>query len=133
MTNSNTKKVATKKVNASTELGKKFTNTFNEETKSLSGLIRLCKSNEKINKDLQKFIDKKNEERGTSVSINQVLNTKNIVNNATEKELYKNIAPKDEEGKRIGFEKGERKEMFSSVIIRKTVIRLANIEVKASK
>lgn len=53
---------------------------------SLSGLIRYAKGSGKL--DLENLIDAENKKHGTTVQFGQVANTKNIVANAKESELF---------------------------------------------
>jgi hypothetical protein len=57
--------------------------------------------------------------------LNQVANTKNIVANATERELFKNLSTEKGE-----FIKGEKKSLFSFWLVLLTVGRIAKVEKK---
>jgi hypothetical protein len=98
-------------------------NNWKLATRSMSGLTRYAKGEGA--KDLQKLIDATNKKEGTKVSLNQVANTKNIVANATERELFKNLSTEKGE-----FIKGEKKSLFSFLLVLLTVGRIAKVEKK---
>jgi|TARA_R110002050_G_scaffold686_1_gene4951 hypothetical protein len=93
-------------------------------TRSMSGLTRYAKGEGA--KDLQKLIDATNKKEGVKVSLNQVANTKNIVANATERELNFNANPDKSKGAK--FIKGDKKELFSFWLVLLTVGRIAKVE-----
>jgi len=81
---------------------------FKENTFSLSGLVRYAKADGR--KLLEQVINEYNEKHDTKVTFGQVVNVKNIVKHATDKELNK----KD----------GTKKELFSYWLILQTVGRI---------
>jgi hypothetical protein len=120
------KKVATKKAPKQSEnviLKTQINQNWKLATRSMSGLTRYAKGEGA--KDLQKLIDATNKKEGTKVSLNQVANTKNIVANATERELFKNLSTEKGE-----FIKGEKKSLFSFWLVLLTVGRIAKVEKK---
>lgn len=98
-------------------------NNWKLATRSMSGLTRYAKGEGA--KDLQKLIDATNKKEGVKVSLNQVANVKNIVANATERELFKNLSTEKGE-----FIKGEKKSLFSFWLVLLTVGRIAKVEKK---
>ena len=98
-------------------------NNWKLATRSMSGLVRYAKGEGA--KDLQKLIDATNKKEGVKISLNQVANVKNIVANATERELFKNLS--NEKGE---FIKGEKKSLFSFWLVLLTVGRIAKVEKK---
>ena len=132
------KKVTTKKVterltpkkkavkSESVILKTQVNNNWKLATRSLSGLTRYAKGEGA--KDLQKLIDATNKKEGTKVSLNQVANTKNIVANATERELNFNANPDKSKGAK--FIKGDKKELFSFWLVLLTVGRISKVEKK---
>lgn len=120
------KKVAPKKPAKKSEsviLKTQINNNWKLATRSMSGLVRYAKGEGA--KDLQKLIDATNKKQGTNVSLNQVANVKNIVANATERELFKNLSTEKGE-----FIKGEKKSLFSFWLVLLTVGRIAKVEKK---
>jgi hypothetical protein len=120
------KKVTPKKAPKQSEsviLKTQINNNWKLATRSMSGLTRYAKGEGA--KDLQKLIDATNKKEGTKVSLNQVANTKNIVANATERELFKNLSTEKGE-----FIKGEKKSLFSFWLVLLTVGRIAKVEKK---
>lgn len=95
-------------------------------TRSMSGLTRYARGEGA--KDLQKLIDATNKKEGTKISLNQVANTKNIVANATEREL--NFNANSDKSKGAEFIKGEKKVLFSFWLVLLTVGRIAKVEKK---
>ena len=119
---STAKKVAKKSENVI--LKTQINQNWKLATRSLSGLTRYAKGEGA--KDLQKLIDATNKKEGVKVSLNQVANTKNIVANATERELNFNANPDKSKGAK--FIKGDKKELFSFWLVLLTVGRIAKVE-----
>ena len=118
------KKATVKKVVKKSEnviLKTKINNDWKLDTRSMSALVRYAKGNGA--KGLQSLIDATNEKNGTKVSLNQIANVKNIVSNATERELYKNA--NEDKTKGAKFIKGEKKTLFSFWLVLLTVGRIA--------
>tara|TARA_R110001606_G_scaffold4712_3_gene22250 strand:- start:1231 stop:1671 length:441 start_codon:yes stop_codon:yes gene_type:complete len=123
----NPKKVVTKKAPKKSEnviLKTQINQNWKLATRSMSGLTRYAKGEGA--KDLQKLIDATNKKEGVKVSLNQVANTKNIVANATERELNFNANPDKSKGAK--FIKGDKKELFSFWLVLLTVGRIAKVE-----
>ena len=99
----------------------KINNDWKLDTRSMSALVRYAKGNGA--KGLQSLIDATNEKNGTKVSLNQIANIKNIVANATERELHKNA--NEDKTKGAKFIKGEKKTLFSFWLVLLTVGRIA--------
>tara|TARA_R110000823_G_scaffold313070_1_gene440321 strand:- start:134 stop:556 length:423 start_codon:yes stop_codon:yes gene_type:complete len=99
----------------------KINNDWKLDTRSMSALVRYAKGNGA--KGLQSLIDATNEKNGTKVSLNQIANIKNIVANATERELFKNA--NEDKTKGAKFIKGEKKTLFSFWLVLLTVGRMA--------
>ena len=99
----------------------KINNDWKLDTRSMSALVRYAKGNGA--KGLQSLIDATNEKNGTKVSLNQIANIKNIVANATERELFKNA--NEDKTKGAKFIKGEKKTLFSFWLVLLTVGRIA--------
>ena len=118
---SKSKKVAKK--SESVILKTQINNNWKLATRSMSGLVRYAKGEGA--KDLQKLIDATNKRHGVKISLNQVANVKNIVANATERELFKNLSTEKGE-----FIKGEKKSLFSFWLVLLTVGRIAKVEKK---
>ena len=117
-------KVMTKKTPKKSEnviLKTQINTNWKLATRSLSGLVRYANGDGA--KDLQKLIDATNKKEGVNVSLNQVANVKNIVANATERELFKNLSTEKGE-----FIKGEKKNLFSFWLVLLTVGRIAKVE-----
>ena len=93
-------------------------NNWKKATRSMSGLVRYAKNEGQ--QDLQNYIDAVNKNKGTNITFGQVANIKNIVSNATERELYFNLSEVKGE-----FIKGDRKELFSFWLVLQTVGRIA--------
>ena len=120
-----TKKVVKK--SESVILKTQINNNWKLATRSMSGLVRYAKGEGA--KDLQKLIDATNKKEGVKISLNQIANVKNIVANATERELFKNLS--NEKGE---FIQGEKKSLFSFWLVLLTVGRIAKVEkLKLSK
>ena len=117
------KKVVKKVVKKSENviLKTKINNDWKLDTRSMSALVRYAKGNGA--KGLQSLIDATNEKNGTKVSLNQIANIKNIVANATERELHKNA--NEDKTKGAKFIKGEKKTLFSFWLVLLTVGRIA--------
>ena len=123
-TNSVKAVVKTKKAVVKSEsviLKSTINNNWKQATRSLSGLVRYAKSEGK--NDLQKLIDATNKSKGTSVKFGQVANIRNIVEHATERELFKNLSTEKGE-----FIKGDKKTLFSFWLILQTVGRIAKVQ-----
>ena len=124
--NATPKKVATKKVtpkkvakkSESVILKTQINDNWKLSTRSMSGLVRYAKGEGA--KDLQKLIDATNEKNKSKISLQQIANVKNIVANATDRELFKNLST--EKGV---FVKGEKKSLFSFWLVLLTVGRMA--------
>ena len=116
-----TPKKTTVKKSESVILKTKINNDWKLDTRSMSSLVRYAKGNGA--KGLQSLIDATNEKNGTKVSLNQIANIKNIVANATERELYKNA--NEDKTKGAKFIKGDKKELFSFWLVLLTVGRIA--------
>ena len=121
-------KVTAKKVKKSENviLKTQINQNWKLSTRSMSGLTRYAKGEGA--KDLQKLIDATNKKEGVKVSLSQVANTKNIVANATEHELFKNANADKSKGAK--FIKGEKKSLFSFWLVLLTVGRIAKVEKK---
>ena len=120
----NSKNVPTKKVVKKSEnviLKTQINDNWKQNTRSMSSLVRYAKGEGA--KDLQKLIDATNAKNGTKISLNQIANVKNIVSNATERELYKNA--NEDKTKGAKFIKGEKKALFSFWLVLLTVGRIA--------
>lgn len=120
----NSKNVPTKKVVKKSEnviLKTQINNDWKLATRSMSSLVRYAKGEGA--KGLQSLIDATNTKNGTKVSLNQIANVKNIVSNATERELYKNA--NEDKTKGAKFIKGEKKTLFSFWLVLLTVGRIA--------
>ena len=106
-----------KKASESTILKRGANNNWKDNTRSLSALVRYCKGEGR--QDLEKIIEATNvaNKKGIAkgklkkVSFGQVANVKNIVANATEREL--------------NDKQGNKKELFSFWLVVLTVGRLA--------
>tara|TARA_R110000744_G_scaffold355479_1_gene462057 strand:+ start:104 stop:517 length:414 start_codon:yes stop_codon:yes gene_type:complete len=116
-----TPKKTTVKKSENVILKTKINNDWKLDTRSMSSLVRYAKGNGA--KGLQSLIDATNEKNGTKVSLNQIANIKNIVANATERELYKNA--NEDKTKGAKFIKGDKKELFSFWLVLLTVGRIA--------
>ena len=116
-----TVKKATVKKSENVILKTKINNDWKLDTRSMSALVRYAKGNGA--KGLQSLIDATNEKNGTKVSLNQIANIKNIVANATERELFKNA--NEDKTKGAKFIKGEKKTLFSFWLVLLTVGRIA--------
>jgi hypothetical protein len=115
------KKVTPKKVAKKSEsviLKTQINDNWKLSTRSMSGLVRYAKGEGA--KDLQKLIDATNEKNKSKISLQQIANVKNIVANATDRELFKNLST--EKGV---FVKGEKKSLFSFWLVLLTVGRMA--------
>jgi hypothetical protein len=122
-----TKKVSTKKVakkSKSVILKSALNNQWKEETFSMSGLVRYAKG--KGEKGLNEYINHYNTNKGTNVTFGKVTNIRNIVNLASERELFKNANTDKSKGAK--FIKGEPKIKFSYWLLLHTVGRLAKVE-----
>lgn len=120
----NSKNVPTKKVVKKSEnviLKTQINDNWKQNTRSMSSLVRYAKGEGAS--DLQKLIDATNAKNGTKISLNQIANVKNIVSNATERELYKNA--NEDKTKGAKFIKGEKKTLFSFWLVLLTVGRIA--------
>ena len=127
------KKVATKKVtervtpkkkavkSEATLLKQSANNSWKNNTRSMSALVRYCKGDGKD--EIVNLINATNKLKGTKVQFGQVANIKTIVDNASERELFKNANPDKSKGAK--FIKGEKKSLFSFWLIVLTVGRLA--------
>ena len=116
-----TVKKTTVKKSENVILKTKINNDWKLDTRSMSALVRYAKGNGA--KGLQSLIDATNEKNGTKVSLNQIANIKNIVANATERELHKNA--NEDKTKGAKFIKGEKKTLFSFWLVLLTVGRMA--------
>ena len=116
-----TVKKATVKKSENVILKTKINNDWKLDTRSMSALVRYAKGNGA--KGLQSLIDATNEKNGTKITLNQIANVKNIVSNATERELYKNA--NEDKTKGAKFIKGEKKTLFSFWLVLLTVGRIA--------
>ena len=87
----------------------------------MSALVRYCKGDGKD--EIVKLINATNKLKGTKVQFGQVANIKTIVENATERELFKNANPDKSKGAK--FIKGDKKSLFSYWLVLQTVGRLA--------
>jgi len=117
-------KVTVKKVVKKSEnviLKTQINDNWKQNTRSMSSLVRYAKGEGAS--DLQKLIDATNTKNGTKISLNQIANVKNIVSNATERELYKNA--NEDKTKGAKFIKGEKKTLFSFWLVLLTVGRIA--------
>ena len=117
-------KVTVKKVVKKSEnviLKTQINDNWKQNTRSMSSLVRYAKGEGAS--DLQKLIDATNAKNGTKISLNQIANVKNIVSNATERELYKNA--NEDKTKGAKFIKGEKKTLFSFWLVLLTVGRIA--------
>lgn len=94
---------------------------WKNNTRSMSALVRYCKGDGR--QDLEKLIDATNKRNNTKVQFGQVANIKNIVDNASERELFKNSNPDKSKGAK--FIKGDKKTLFSFWLVVLTVGRLA--------
>jgi len=115
------KKVTPKKAPQKSEsviLKTQINDNWKLSTRSMSGLVRYAKGEGA--KDLQKLIDATNEKNKSKISLQQIANVKNIVANATDRELFKNLST--EKGV---FVKGEKKSLFSFWLVLLTVGRMA--------
>ena len=102
-----------KKVNEKLVLKTTINNNWKKSVFSLSGLVRYA-NGEGAN-DLNSLLAAINKDKGTKVTLGQVANVKNIVANATERELFK----KD----------GTKKEKFSFWLLILTAGRIAKAEI----
>ena len=117
-------KVTVKKVVKKSEnviLKTQINDNWKQNTRSMSSIVRYAKGEGAS--DLQKLIDATNAKNGTKISLNQIANVKNIVSNATERELYKNA--NEDKTKGAKFIKGEKKTLFSFWLVLLTVGRIA--------
>jgi len=117
-------KVAVKKVvkkSGNVILKTQINDNWKQNTRSMSSIVRYAKGEGAS--DLQKLIDATNAKNGTKISLNQIANVKNIVSNATERELYKNA--NEDKTKGAKFIKGEKKTLFSFWLVLLTVGRIA--------
>jgi len=94
---------------------------WKNNTRSMSALVRYCKGDGR--QDLEKLIDATNKRNNTKVQFGQVANIKNIVDNASERELFKNANPDKSKGAK--FIKGDKKTLFSFWLVVLSVGRLA--------
>ena len=117
-------KVTVKKVVKKSEnviLKTQINDNWKQNTRSMSSIVRYAKGEGAS--DLQKLIDATNAKNGTKISLNQIANVKNIVSNATERELFKNA--NEDKTKGAKFIKGEKKTLFSFWLVLLTVGRIA--------
>ena len=117
-------KVTVKKVVKKSEnviLKTQINDNWKQNTRSMSSIVRYAKGEGAS--DLQKLIDATNTKNGTKISLNQIANVKNIVSNATERELFKNA--NEDKTKGAKFIKGEKKTLFSFWLVLLTVGRIA--------
>ena len=104
-----------KKVNKNLVLKTTINNNWKKSVFSLSGLVRYANGDGQS--DLQSLIDATNKSKGTTITLGQVANVKNIVANATNRELFK----KD----------GTKKDKFSFWLLILMVGRMAKNEIEA--